>query len=60
MYRLSLEEQKNGQWYVLVWTQNSVKTIKYSNLELAIKELKRAVEIRQNSKKIAKKLMRKK
>ena len=50
MYKVSLHERKNNKWRVVIsiaGSKHSFKTIEYDDLDIAIKELKRAVEIRE-------------
>lgn len=54
MFKLSLQEKKNGVWRLIVHFAGPIhiKSIDYPNLETAIKELKRAIEIREIGEKI--------
>ncbi len=54
MFKLSLQEKKNGVWRLIVHFTGPIhiKSIDYPNLETAIKELKRAIEIRERGEKI--------
>lgn len=45
MYYISLHEQ-NKKWRLILHFKNYVKAFDYSDLESAIKNLKRAIEIR--------------
>ena len=54
MYKVSLHERKNNKWRIVLsfdGHKHSIKTIEYNDLDTAIKELKRAIEIREKAKK---------
>lgn len=48
MYKLTLSETNNNSWRLTLRFQKFIKSIDYVDLEIAIKELKRAIEIRNN------------
>lgn len=54
MYKLSLHEKKNGVWRLIVHFAGPIhiKSIDYPDVDTAIKELKRAIEIREIGEKI--------
>lgn len=50
MYKISLHERKNNKWRLVLsfdGIKHSIKTVEYDSLDIAIKELKRAIEIRE-------------
>ena len=63
MYKLSIHERPNKKWRLVIYFdgfKNHIKIVEYDDLDTAIKELKRAIEIRENPKLITKQMLGKK
>ena len=49
-FKIALKEIRNGRWLIELWRGKSMNGVEYDTFDQAIKELKRAVEMRESVK----------